>query len=100
MLEMDYNLILHVAHVSGKRMIWQGSDGLSCVDHSQGIMMGATMESFILLHLSAISRGEDCLCQWLSNITRGLIPVPGTKRVVFNGACKRKLHMVAASCSC
>ncbi len=33
-------LILHVIHVSGKRMIAQGTDGLSCGDHTEGVMQG------------------------------------------------------------
>jgi hypothetical protein len=56
MIEMENNLILHVVHVSGKRMIRQGSDGLSRANHSQGVMTGAPMESFIPLHQSAIER--------------------------------------------
>jgi hypothetical protein len=39
-LEMARDLILHVIHVSGRRMIAQGTDGLSCADHSEGVMKG------------------------------------------------------------
>ena len=28
-LELEEDLLLHVIHISGKRMIWQGTDGLS-----------------------------------------------------------------------
>ena len=55
-LEMDYDLILHVIHVSGKRMIAQGTDGISRGDHSTGVMRGKPMASFIPLHLSAFER--------------------------------------------
>jgi hypothetical protein len=72
MIEMDFDLILHVVHVSGKRMIRQGSDGLSRADHSQGIMTGASMELFIPLH--QLAPDQECrLRQWLTrDISRGL----------------------------
>jgi hypothetical protein len=71
MIEMENDLILHVIHVSGKRMIRQGSDGLSRADHSQGVMTGASMESFIPLHQSALEQ-DTRLEKWLSDVTRGL----------------------------
>jgi hypothetical protein len=71
MIEMENDLILHVVHVSGKRMIRQGSDGLSRADHSQGVMTGASMESFIPLHQSALER-DTRLEKWLGDVTRGL----------------------------
>jgi hypothetical protein len=71
MIEMEYDLILHIVHVSGRRMIQQGSGGLSRAEHSQGVMTGASMESFIPLHKTAIER-EERLGRWLDNITRGL----------------------------
>ena len=37
---MTTDLILHVVHVSGRRMIQQGTDGLSRADHSSGVMKG------------------------------------------------------------
>jgi hypothetical protein len=70
MIEMEYDLILHIVHVSGRHMIRQGSDGLSREDHSQGVMTGASMESFIPLHKTSIERDER-LGRWLDDITRG-----------------------------
>jgi hypothetical protein len=39
-LELEYDLILHVVHVAGKRMIDQGADSLSRADNSVGVMKG------------------------------------------------------------
>jgi hypothetical protein len=36
-LELEYNLILHVVQVAGKRMIDQGADSLSRADNSVGL---------------------------------------------------------------
>jgi hypothetical protein len=55
-LEVKYDIILHVIHVSGKRMIAQGTDGLSRGDHSQGVMQGLPMTAFIPLHLDPFER--------------------------------------------
>ena len=63
-LEMKYDLIIHVIHVSGKRMIKQGTDGLSRADQTTGVMSGEAMEDFIPLNLSALERSpalETCL---------------------------------------
>jgi hypothetical protein len=37
-LELCHDIILHVIHISGKRMKAQGTEGLSRADHSQGVM--------------------------------------------------------------
>eukprot|EP00978_Attheya_sp_CCMP212_P013320 scaffold33445_cov54-Attheya_sp.AAC.2 len=55
-LEVKYDIILHVIHVSGKRMIAQGTDGLSRGDHSQGVMQGLPMTAFIPLHIDPFER--------------------------------------------
>src|SRR6056300_31347 len=55
-LEMENDLILHVIHVSGTRMIQQGTDGISRADHSNGVMSGDNMVQHIPLHLDAIQR--------------------------------------------
>ena len=63
-LEMKYDLIIHVIHVSGKRMIKQGTDGLSRADQSTGVMFGKAMEEFIPLNETALERSpslETCL---------------------------------------
>jgi hypothetical protein len=71
MLELAYGLIIHVVHVSGKRMIRQGTDALSRGNHSQGVMAGEPMQSFIPLHLSAIDR-EPLVQPWIHEITARL----------------------------
>eukprot|EP00978_Attheya_sp_CCMP212_P043723 scaffold290114_cov35-Attheya_sp.AAC.1 len=45
-LEMRHDIVLHVIHFSGKRMLEQGTDGLSRGDHSQGVMRGMPMTSY------------------------------------------------------
>ena len=52
-LERETGMILHIIHVSGRRMIAQGTDGLSHGDHSLGVMRGEYMRSFSPLHLDA-----------------------------------------------
>jgi len=58
-LEMQYDVQLHVIHVSGSRMIRQGTDGLSRADHLNGVMNGEPMRSFVPLHLSAFERSKS-----------------------------------------
>jgi hypothetical protein len=70
-LELDYGLILHVIHVSGRRMIAQGTDGLSRADHSEGVMRGRDMKTFIPLHLTAHAR-EPKVKEWFEGATSGL----------------------------
>lgn len=70
-LQMRRGLHLHVVHVSGRRMIQQGSDGLSRGDHTQGSMAAIPIRSFIPLHLSAFDRSPD-LKKWTKNATHGL----------------------------
>jgi hypothetical protein len=70
-LEMNQDMIIHVIHVSGKRMISQGTDGLSRSDLSEGVMVGKPMRSFIPLHLNAMER-EPTLREWLRCLTKGL----------------------------
>jgi hypothetical protein len=66
-LEQKYDIVLHVIHVSGKRMIAQGTDGLSRGDHSQGVMQGLPMTAFIPLHLDAFERSPK-----LKEFVRGI----------------------------
>ena len=51
--EQREDIRLHVIHVSGKRMIAQGSDGISRGDHSEGVMQGRPMIEYAPLHLRA-----------------------------------------------
>ena len=55
-LEAIHGCIIRVIHVPGKRMIAQGSDGLSRGNFNEGVMAGGSMSSFIPLHHSATSR--------------------------------------------
>jgi hypothetical protein len=67
-LEMEYDLHLHIVHVSGKRMIAEGTDGLSRADHGEGVMLGRDIRCFIPLHLNPIER-EPKVGLWLKDIT-------------------------------
>ena len=71
LLEMRTGLILHVIHVSGKRMIAQGTDGLSRGDHSTGVMRGLSMNSFIPLHLTCLQRSPE-LTGWIRKVLKDL----------------------------
>jgi hypothetical protein len=54
LLEMHGGWKIHVIHISGKRMIQQGTDGLSQGDMISGVMGGVDMLSFVPL-----GRGAD-----------------------------------------
>lgn len=60
-LQTQYNFFLHIIHVSGKRMIAQGTDGLSRADKSTGVMAGKRMLDYIPLHLNAAERSPSLL---------------------------------------
>jgi hypothetical protein len=70
-LEMEHDMIIHVVHVSGKRMIAQGTDGLSRADHSEGVMQGRPMMDYMPLHLNPLVR-DARLKPWLNEVTRDL----------------------------
>jgi hypothetical protein len=55
-------------------MIAQGTDGLSCADHSQGVMQGKPIQDFIPLHLNSFEQ-EPNVKSWLERITAGLNPI-------------------------
>jgi hypothetical protein len=63
-LEMDGDCRIFLIHVAGKRMIWQGSDGLSRGDENAGVMSGEEMMSFVPLHLRAVDRSDELL-DWI-----------------------------------
>ncbi len=63
-------MILHIIHVSGKRMIATGVDGISRGDHSTGVMDGKDLVSFVPIHLSALERSPN-LRPWLEDILEG-----------------------------
>jgi hypothetical protein len=70
-LEHEHGLILHVIHVSGKRMIAQGTDGLSRANHWLGVMKGLGMVQFMPLHEDPFDR-EPRLKKWMEDLTSGL----------------------------
>lgn len=72
-LERDTGMILHVIHVSGRRMIEAGVDGLSRADQSSGVMSGEDTKSFVPLHLDAFGRAPE-LKEWLEDVLQDLDP--------------------------
>jgi hypothetical protein len=58
-MEMEGQLILHVIHVAGTRMIEEGADGGSRGDLTQGAMAGRPILDYVLLHLSALERAPE-----------------------------------------
>ena len=65
-LELRHGLILHVVHVSGKRMIAQGTDGCSRGVLLEGVMVGDDMLSFVDLGRSAVER-SPALLPWIQS---------------------------------
>jgi hypothetical protein len=72
-LEAKHDMILHVIHVSGKRMIAQGTDGISRGDHSAGVMRGIPMTAYVPLHIDAFTR-EPKLREFIEEIGKDLAP--------------------------
>ena len=69
-LEMNAGMSLHIIHISGKRMILSGVDGLSRGDSTTGIMARENALSFVPLHLSALERSPalaDWVRDWATN---------------------------------
>jgi hypothetical protein len=65
-LQMNGGLSLHVIHVSGKRMIAQGTDALSRGITTAGVMAGMDFSSFVPLHLSVQERQTpSILAAWV-----------------------------------
>jgi hypothetical protein len=76
-VQMDCGATILVSHVSGKRMIAQGTDGISRGELKEGISQGASMLSFIPLHLSAIDRSialKEWIMSWAGNEVEFLTP--------------------------
>jgi hypothetical protein len=63
-VQLEGDLILHLIHVPGKRMIAQGTDGGLRGDLNQGVMTGENMLSYVPLHLSAVDRSSAVL-EWV-----------------------------------
>ena len=64
LLELEFGMTLHVIHISGKRMIAQGTDGCSRGSLNEGVMAGEDMLNFVNLGQSAIERCP-CLLDWI-----------------------------------
>ncbi|GKY90814.1 hypothetical protein MPSEU_000054200 [Mayamaea pseudoterrestris] len=63
-LEMIGKIFLHVIWCSGKRMIAQGTDGLSRGDLANGVLVGESMLDFVPIHLSPLERSPE-LERWI-----------------------------------
>ena len=73
-MEMAGDIIVRFVWISGKRMIWQGGDGLSRGDFTSGAMAGGAFLKYLPLHENAIQRHPDLekeLLEWVPKRTRG-----------------------------
>ena len=74
-IEIRNKMKLHFIHVSGKRMIAQGSDGLSRGNLFEGVMAGKSMLEYIPLAQSALSSSiylRDWIDSWLLKDQNGI----------------------------
>ena len=77
-LEMAHSLRLHISHVSGKRMIAWGVDGISRGQMNEGVMAGQPMLAFIPLHKTPIQMSDSLMGwvkSWLGPKTEWLTPM-------------------------
>ena len=70
LLEIKYSVIIHVIHVSGTRMIEQGTDGTSRGSLIEGVMAGENMLTFVDLAKTAFERQGDSLLNWIREWTQ------------------------------
>ncbi len=63
-LEMSYGMTLHIIHISGQRMIAQGTDGCLRGSLMEGVMADQDMLSFVDLAKTAIDR-QPPLLDWV-----------------------------------
>jgi hypothetical protein len=63
-LEMEAGCKVILVHVSGERMKWQGTDGLSRGNLLEGVMKGENMLTYVPLHLPALERSPKLLA-WI-----------------------------------
>jgi len=66
-VQMHGEVILHLVHVAGRRMISQGTDGLSRGLSSEGAMGGQDFLSFVPLHIGALDREPDTVKEWVES---------------------------------
>ena len=75
--QMDYCFIVHVIHVLGKRMIAQGTDGVSRGDLTQALANVQPIRELIPINLTALERSstlQTWLCSWMGKDTLFLEP--------------------------
>ena len=65
---MKGEAFIHVVWVAGKRMITQGTDGLSRSDLTSGVMRGEKMLDFVPLHLTADQRQTRVISSLLRSL--------------------------------
>ena len=63
---LEGELMLHMIHVSGERMIESGVDALSRGDTTKGIMQGNSLLNYFPFHLGAYQR-SDTLVLWVNS---------------------------------
>ena len=63
--QRDGDFILHLLHISGKRMKATGVDGLSRGDHTEGMMAVDDPMSFLPFHQGADSRSHVRVGKWV-----------------------------------
>ena len=68
-LQLHGCLLLHVIHVAGKRMMAQGTDGLSRGITTVGVMEGQEFSFYVPLHLNAVERQGESLIKWVHSWT-------------------------------
>ena len=65
-IEISGTVKLWVVHVAGKRMIAQGTDGLSRGNLTEGVMAGDGMLQYVPLAKSALECNKEEILSWLS----------------------------------
>jgi len=80
--QRDGSFILHLLHISGKRMKATGMDGLSRGDHTEGMMAGEDPMSVLPFHLGADTRSQGRVGKWVRSWgrTSDQAPSPGRDR--------------------
>lgn len=76
-VEMRSGCQFLVSHVAGKRMIYQGTDGVSRGNLAEGVMAGIPMAEFLPFHLSAVDRSSGLVAwveSWLGKESELLSP--------------------------
>ena len=78
--QQDGGFILHLLHISGKRVKVTGVDGLSRGDHTKGMMAGEDPMSFLPFHLGADIRSQGRVGKWVRSWWRTSDQAPGPGR--------------------